>query len=233
VPGSRFLHFGSTRQLVESGAALLAETGDMPEYTVLKLNNQMAEGGGVTGSDGWVEGCRISAPVSLGAGSVLIGVDVHAPLALPARAALDVVEGFDAFGRTAWFIRCYGVDDSFKDATFCGHSLADWLAAVGASPATVWDDSIPPAERTLWNARVFPAEPREPAFACWLWMYAPESASGQQKQQWLAASRHSAAEISQLAGHEAFFSRRATIRANAIGRSWKPVLPANPTVSNP
>ena len=38
------------------------------------------------------------------------------PLALPERAALDVVEGRDAAGRPAWFVRCYSVDDSFKDA---------------------------------------------------------------------------------------------------------------------
>ena len=219
LPGCRFLHFGSTRQLVASGRALLAEKNGGPDPDVLALNNQLEGGGSISGRDSWVEGCRIGAPLSLGGGNVVIGVDVTRPLALPPRAALDVVEGRDATGHAVWFVRCYGVEDSFKDANYCGAPLDEWLAAVGASASDIWAEDVPPAGRTLWNARMFPAESTGDGVGRWLWMYAPQAASAAEKRAWLAAERRSAAEIALLAGQDAFHSRRAAIRAAEVRRS--------------
>ena len=33
--------------------------------------------------------------------------------------------------REGWFVRCYGVADSFKDARYLGGPVGEWLRAVG------------------------------------------------------------------------------------------------------
>jgi fucokinase len=213
VPGCRFLHFGSTRQLAESGIAMLTRAhGAVPESTCLSLNNQVGGNGRIEGSECWVEGCRVTAPVTLGGRNVLIGADAGLPLSLPAGAALDVVEG-----RGVWYVRCYGVGDSFKDATYCGRPLTEWLSAVDATESDVWPADA--AERTLWNARLFP-EMAEPAdFHRWRWMYEPNTATAAQKDAWRSAVRQSAAGIALLADQDAFHRRRAALRAHEVRQS--------------
>ncbi len=212
LPGCAFLHFGSTRELVSTGVAVaMQDRLAPPGITALSVNNEIANGGGIAGAAAWVEGCRLSAPLTLAGHNVVTGADVNAPLALPERACLNVVEGAEGF-----FVECYGIDDSFKDARFCGRPLAEWLAAVGASPRDIWRAGEEPI---LWNARVFPNESEHEDFRRWLWMYAPETATAEQKRAWLAAERHSAAEIALLARQENFYQRRAAIRAAEIRQS--------------
>jgi len=114
-------------------------------------------------------------------------------------------------------VRCYGVKDQFKDsisqgARFCGRPLLDWISAVGATPDEVWPDQQSPAERSLWNARVFPAEQAAGGFRRWLWMYQPETASAAEKRAFISAERYSAAQIATLADQDAFHQRRIAIR---------------------
>jgi len=213
VPGGSFLHFGSTRQLVESGLALVEQA----EGT-LAINNSMAGGAAITGADSWVEGCRVRAPLELSGWNVVVGVDVDEPLRLPQEACLDVLRGQDRRGGAVWFVRCYGIQDQFKDAIFqgarfCGRPLLDWISAVGAAPKEIWPDRPDLAEWKLWNARVFPAEPAASGYRRWLWMYAPATASEEEKRAFLSAERYSAAEIAVLADQDAFHSRRIEIRA--------------------
>ena len=208
VPDSSFLHFGSTRQLVESGLALVEQV----EGT-LAINNSMAGGATITGPDSWVEGCRLSAPLELAGWNVVVGVDVDEPLRLPREACLDVLRGRDRRGGAVWFVRCYGIRDQFKDsiaqgARFCGRPLLDWILAVGIAPEEVWTEQ----ERSLWNARVFPAERDAGGYRRWLWMYAPESASEEEKRAFISAERYSAAEMAILADQEAFHLRRIEMR---------------------
>src|SRR5208283_5114791 len=138
VPDSSFLHFGSTRQLVESGLALVGQA-----QGTLAINNSMAGGAAITGHDSWVEGCRLSAPLELAGWNVVVGVDVDQPLRLPREACLDVLRGRDWRGAMVWFVRCYGIRDQFKDsvsqgARFCGRPLLEWISAVGIAPDEVW-----------------------------------------------------------------------------------------------
>jgi fucokinase len=222
LPRCGFLHFGSTRQLAAGGRALLAQDQGMaPAITTLLVNNALQGDGSVAGADAWVEGCRIAAPLEMAGRNVVVGVDVDEPLALPREACLDVLRGRDRSGARVWFVRCYGIDDTFKDAVsdggrFCGRPLLEWIAAVGADPAGIWPDA---GARSLWNARVFPAEKRAEGFRPWLWMWAPETASAAQKRAYLAADRYSAAEIATLADQEDFHARRQAIRAQEIRRS--------------
>jgi len=213
VPACRFLHFGSTRQLIESGLALVAEDhAAETASTVLAVNSRIAPPARVHGRDSWVEACRIAADVRLPGQNVLVGVDVDAPLSLPAGACLEVLPGRDRAGADVWFVRCYGVCDTFKqNAQFCGRPLLDWLRAAGVDADEVWPDVSDAAGRSLWNARVFPAEPAAANHRNWLWMYAPESATVQELRAFRTAERYSAAEIAFLANQPAFHSRRLEI----------------------
>ncbi len=222
-----FLHFGATRQLISNGIALLThDQGSAPEDTVLSMNNALEAGGTVEGCDSWVEGCRIAAPLTLKRRNVLTGIDLVAPLAVPEGACIDVCEGFDRHATRVCFVRCYGVDDTFKHAldkgaTFCGIPLARWMEMAGFSNADLWPDETAPADRTLWNARVFPAEPVAAAepWRPWLWFFNLESATADDKRQLLSRDRYSAAEIATLADQASFHDRRAATRADEIERS--------------
>jgi fucokinase len=201
-----FLHFGATRELVPSGVALIRhDRGVVPAGECLTLNNEFEAGGTITGADSWVEGCRVRAPLALAGRNVVVGVDVDAPLALPEGACLDMVRGVDK-----WFVRCYGVDDAFKDARFHGRLLAGWLAAVGV-------EKIAPA---LWDAPVFPAVKNHADYRRWLWMFDVDSATPAEKQAFLTAERFSAAQLALLADQDAFHLRRMRIREkNAQNRN--------------
>jgi fucokinase len=213
-----FLHFGTTPQLVESGLALLEhDQGAAPAFSRIFVNSEVGSGAAITGSRAWIEGCRINASVSFGGGNILVGVDVTEPLVLPAEACLDVLPGSSRHGKPVWFVRCHGFCDAFKDkvgagALFCGKPLLEWLGAVGAKPEDVWSGDFPLQDRTLWDARVFPAERSSAEYRDWLWMYEPGSATAAQRLAWLVADRYSAAEIALRSDQSAFHGRRAAIR---------------------
>jgi fucokinase len=205
VPECRFLHFGSTRQLVESGVALLTvDRGAPPDSTALLLNNRIGPAGSVEGRDCWVEGCRIDAPLTLEGRAVVIGADIADSLTLADGAALDIVPW-----REGWFVRCNGIHDSFKDDRFLGRPLEEWLAATGASAADIWDEGD---ERILWTARLFPSDPDPQGYRRWLWMYSPETASAEDKRRWRETPRASAAAIALAADQDAFHRRRVQLR---------------------
>ncbi len=210
APRCEFLHFGTTRQLVESGLALLGHDRQAaPAFSRLSVNNEIRAGAELAGSNAWIEACRLSAPLTLGGGNVVVGVDVEEPLALPADACLEVLRGERRDGASCWFVRCYGTGDAFKDDRFCGRPLVEWLAAVGAKA-----DSA-----SLWDARVFPAEADPAGYRRWLWMFDPAFATEEQKRAWREADRYSAAEIALLSDQDEFHRRRAAIRAGEIRRS--------------
>jgi fucokinase len=217
VPACRFLHFGSTRQLIESGLALAAEDGSLPtSATLLLVNSQVGWPGRVDGAHAWVEGCRITSLLELSGRNVIAGVDVDEPLVLPREACLEVLPGRGREGQNVHFVRCYGIRDTFKhslleDGQFCERPLLSWLAAAGVDPDEVWPGVEDPAERSLWNACVFPAEPKASGFRRWLWLYAPESASAEELCAFRLADRYSAAEVALLTDQAAFHRRRAEI----------------------
>ena len=217
VPACRFLHFGSTRQLIESGLALVAEDQGRPaSSTLLVLDSTVSGQGRIRGTRSWLEGCRITALLELAGQNVIAGVDVDATLALPPEACLEVLRGRSRGDEDVFFVRCYGVRDTFKqslleDARFCGRPLLSWLAAAGVPPEEAWPGVEDPAERSLWNARVFPAVRDASGFRHWLWMYEPESASATELRAFRPAERYSAAEIALLTDQAAFHRRRAEI----------------------
>jgi hypothetical protein len=214
VPSCRFLHFGSTHQLIESGQALVAGEG---AGRVLSVNNCVVSTARMDARDSWVEGCRIRADLQLAGQNVLAGVDVDAPLSLPHGACLEVLRGRSRGGTDVWFVRCYGIGDTFKQGSrFCGRPIADWIRTVGLTDDEIWPDARDGAERSLWTARVFPAESLAGNYRRWLWMYTPEAATARELQAFRGADRYSAAEIAFLADQGVFHSRRL--------ETWKPEL---------
>ena len=225
-----FLDFGSSRAIIGSGTRLLQEDrGAANLHTFLNINNEISDSGAVTGTSSWVEGCRINSSLTLGGENVVVGVDVEEPLSLPAGACLDVIKGRNSEGRDVWFVRCYGLDDSFKEPIeqaggFCGIDVLTWLEAVGAGPEDVWDPDVPAGERSIWNARMFPAVEKHNDYRRWLWMFEPSGADSGQARAWREADRYSLEQILALADHSGFYERRDEIRANIIRRSLRQVF---------
>lgn len=233
-----FLHFGSTSQLISSGIALVTQDGGaVPVMTAIAMNNEIESSGEIAGVESWVEGCRVKAPLRLERRNVVVGVDVSVPLYLPEGACLDLSHGSDHQGNPVWFVRCYGVDDTFKHsvaegATFCGKPLRDWMEAVGAAPAALWDASLTGQEQTLWNARVFPVEMQQEAYRRWLWMFDASHATPEQKRDFLGADRYSACEVATLVKQSEFHARRSSIRAAEIERSLRRLFSAESNFSS-
>jgi fucokinase len=225
LPECDFLHFGTTWQLIESGMELLEHENPQPAHVTtdlswpnkpLSMNNHIDAQGQIRGLGSWIEGCRIMAPLKLGGLNVVVGVDIIGPLKLPQRACLDVIEGRTRTGTNAWFVRTYNLFDTFKDTldgggTLCGMPLEEWIEAAGVTADDVWPDEIEEHERSLWNARVFPAVDSPQGYRDWLWMYDPSTATDEQKQAFLAADRYSVAEIALLADMDTFYARRSEL----------------------
>jgi len=230
LPQCEFLHFGTTAQIITSGLDLLRrDRGVSHPDSCLSINNDLGDNGKLIGSSAWVEGCCIDAPVNLGGHNVLVGLDVNEPLNLPEGACLDVIPGRNRAGQPVWFPCCHGVSDTFKDTadaggTLCNMPLMDWLAEVGAAPDDVWDADLPAKQRTLWNARVFPAEQQAEDYRNWLWMFDPASGDHKQRRAWRKADRYSSADIGELADQAAFHDRRSVIRGREIRQSLRRVF---------
>jgi fucokinase len=220
LPNCEFLHFGTTLELIRSGSRLLDHDDGRPADLTkpiplgMSINNRITAGGNIFGSVGWwVEGCRLSKPLKLLGGNVVVGVDIDEPLELPRGACLDVIAGETRAGQNAWFVRTYHLFDTFKDslgqgATLVGRSLDEWLTAAGAKADDLWPMEVAEQGRSLWNARVFPAVASPRGYRKWLWMFDPTTATAEQKQAFLAADRYSVAEIALLADMDAFYARR-------------------------
>lgn len=227
IPQCQFLHFGTTRQLISSGLELRQyDRGVSRPGDNLIINHQSVKGGSIAGGNSWLEACRVAAPLTLSGGNVLVGVDIDQPLSLPSGACLDVIAGRNHRGAAVHFFRLYHSADTFKDTTAKGGTLAgrpllEWLALAGLDSAKVWAADIPEGQRSLWDARVFPAGTRKSDYHAWLWMLDPAQATPEQKQSLATADRYSVAEMALLADQGAFYQRRAQHRAEEIRHSLK------------
>jgi len=131
VPSCRFLHFGSTaswskaaslwsprteaRPLANRACGQLPHSAAGPHPRLPVLARSLPDRGGRR----------------LAGRNVLVGLDVDAPLALPGGACLEVLPGRNRAREDVWFVRCYGIRDTFKNGLFCGCALLDWLRVVG------------------------------------------------------------------------------------------------------
>jgi len=215
-PRCKFLHFGTTRELITSGIALRTEDAGKPAQTSLILNCGVQSE--ITAEHAWMEGCTVHGALTLEGFNAIVGVDVVEPLSLPKGACLDISAGIDRNGKKAWFLRYYGIDDTFKDSaegggTFCGQPFQKWLGTIGAVASDIWPSELPARKRTLWDARVFPALREHQDFRSWLWLLNIESATPEQKRRFLATDRYSSSEIAVRVDQREFQLRRSRIRS--------------------
>jgi fucokinase len=225
-----FLHFGTPRQLIETGSRLnQMETGIQDSDTILSINNRIDGNGRISGPKSWVEGCRIRSDLKLEGENVVVGLDVDRPLSLPAKYCLDVIKGRTPSKQDVWFVRIYGTDDLFKvplDAggTIGNHPASKWLEWMNALAEDVWDPKIPAEEKNLWNAKIFPAVSSSDDISQWLWMLNPPKATSDQIHTWHQANKYSLADISNLVTLEDFFNRRKKNRTDKIRHSLKNIF---------
>jgi len=220
LPRCRFLHFGTTRQLVTSGLALRAEDSGRSAPASLILNSDIRSE--IVGDQVWIEGCSVGDALTLEGFNAVVGVDVVKPLRLREGACLDVSVGFSRKGERVWFLRYYDIDDTFKHSaeeggTFCGVTLQKWRSTMGAVAADIWPPEVPVRSQTLWNARVFPALAEHQEFREWLWLLDIESATEEQRIRFLEADRYASSEIALLVDQAEFHAQRSRI-SEASGR---------------
>ncbi|HKN25262.1 MAG TPA: L-fucokinase, partial [Candidatus Acidoferrum sp.] len=165
--------------------------------------------------------CSIRGTLTLEGCNAIVGVDVVEPLSLPKGACLDISAGISRKGEKVWFLRYYGIDDTFKHSaedggTFCGQPLQNWLRAIGAIASDIWPPEVPERGRTIWNARLFPALQEHQDFRSWMWLLNVEAATPVQKKSFLAADRYSSSEIAVRVDQAQFYLRRSRIRSARI-----------------
>jgi fucokinase len=226
LPDCIFLHFGTPRQIIESGTELLRrDRGIIPRDIYLDVNNRIRGQGRIAGGRSWVEGCRLSSALTVEGENMVVGADVDTPLKLPAKSCLDILKG-RTDGDNGWFIRIYGIDDSFKaalgsGATICNHPANKWLGWMGVSEQEIFDKNLAEEQKNLWNARIFPAASSPGDSSDWLWMLNPDNADKNSIRSWQKARKFNLSEISGAIDHEDFFLRRKINRADEIRRSLR------------
>jgi fucokinase len=210
----RFLHVGTSREILWSGAWLMRRGAD-PETRLITNSKITAP---ISGGPAWIEGCRTGAELSFGGDNLLVGVDSDKPLALEPGIALDLVPIADGL-----VLRVHGIHDSFTaDSSFCNMPLADWLKSMAAKPADVWEKG---EEQTLWNARVFPVIGEHAELHKWTWLQQAKKTKIRQGN-WKKAPRVSAAELAELADREAYVARRRAIHREQLRTSQLPTIAA-------
>lgn len=220
-----FLHFGTMSQLINSGNELIRRDHDTsPEDGIIDVNNDFSDTGQISGQNGWVEGCRISAAVTLEGENAVVGVDIQQSLSLPVKTCLDIIKIASAHAEEKWIIRIFGLHDDFKKpisqgTTLCNLPFTEWLQMMGMSFPDIWDSTLPEQDQNIWNARIFPAASHPHDYISWLWLLQPDQATPRNKQSLRSAQRYSLADIATLADQQEFLIRRRQICTQKIQKS--------------
>lgn len=155
--------------------------------------------------------CNLQGPVRAAAGAVLHGMeDIPGALEVPEDTVVHQLPVALPDGRKGVVTRVYGVTDDPKapapQATWFGRPLVEALRALDLSPEAVWP-GIEPAQRTLWNARLFPLTTAAEAWNCAQWMMRVNGAFT--VEQWSRAERLSLASSAEWADGMAVEAARA------------------------
>jgi fucokinase len=155
--------------------------------------------------------CHLEGPVRAAAGAVLHGLEgIPGDVEIPENTVAHQLPVLLPGGRKGIVVRVYGVEDDPKaagdSATWFGRPLTAELGALGIDSAAVWP-GIAPAQRTLWNAALFPVGTPAEAWACARWMMG--LGSGYSAAQWSRAARLTLATSAQHADGGALEAARA------------------------
>ena len=165
---AEFIHFGTTAELMR------LVTHDVDDYEFLDWKKQVVttapEGADYAahnsyvgkrakvGSGAYLENSFVLDESCVGSGSVVSGVKLK-NVTVPSDVVLHGLRQLDG----SFAARIYGVSDNPKGtldrpggAGFLGSTLQDFLTKNGMDASELWEEG---QERSLWNARLYPAAP--------------------------------------------------------------------------
>jgi fucokinase len=206
-----FTHIGSTAAF----RRLIAEDNEFKRTFALTplADSQAGMGAGVILDSVLAEGSRV-AP-----GAIALECELEQSLRLRPRAIAQGLTRLDRAaeipedtvvhevpvllpdGRRASVLRLYGTNDNPKDhpPSWLNRPMAQMLEVLGIAPEEVWPDAAA-AERTLWNAQLFPAGEPARLWAGLRWMLGEESPYS--VEEWRAAERLSLEQSARWADNE-------------------------------
>lgn len=222
-----FVHFGTSWeywQRVAGDAELAAMCGWWPEGGAdgrpILLNAEALGPVAHGASPALIVDSLLAGPVRLAGAGIVANVQMAAPLHLGPDLVLHQLPVAGGY-----VTRLYGLYDDPRRladdpaATFLNRPWAGWLAADPALAALLWPD-LPAAERTLWNARLFPlCADREQSLALALALGAGPGAAAS-RAAWTAAPRLSLAESYRRADPTAILAETAAAEDRVAGRRF-------------
>lgn len=208
LPAGEFYHFGTSRDLIASVAALhnlvvdqtrLGFVDAKPHPDQHTLNAVITTPLGPAQRTVWIENSVIPAGWELAHDHVLTGVPAND---WSVRLAPGVCLDFVPVGATAVAVRAYGMDDPFRAPIWFGQPVTDWFAARGIPlPETIAD---------LQTAALFPVlDPAEVTGEWLTWLTATQPAAHREfVRRWQIAHRLSAAQLSDQVNLERLTAQR-------------------------
>ena len=193
LPHGEFYHFGTSRELIESVAALHNVVVDQtrwgtaiaalqPDIHLQNCDYQAARGGPHTTM--WIENSHIPASWTVAREHLLTGVPPNDwDLQLEPGICLD----FLPIGAAELCLRFYGIDDPFRGDVWLGRPVSQWFAARNLPPVPIDDLQQAPLFPVLpaqqWTSRFIEwlsaAQPvNDPALAA-LWQQSPRLSARQ------------------------------------------------------
>jgi len=174
--------------------------------------DSVLSGGGELGPGALVIECELKGPVRAGRNSILHGVTgIAGPIEVPEETVVHQVPVRLENGRRGYVVRVYGVQDDPKapvaggKATWFGRPILEVLEEAGLDPEWVWP-SLPPPERSLWNAALFVFGKTHETWDCARWLMGV--AGGCTVEEWKRATRLSLAASSNWADSQALAAER-------------------------
>lgn len=228
APSCEFFHVGSSREFI-AGVSALSQTAE--KFGFREGDHATVEGGAAREGSFVFNAILASQQTRLGDGAVVEGVACDGPLVLPGpnlvtglsigKRGLRLPPGLGLVGvplagsgrgkqvkaalHTAVL---FGLDDSFKDgSTFLNASLADFMAGQGMKDADLWPAG---ADRTLWNAKLWPVGEVAKVQAHALAFLAPPDAEALAA--WRKTPRLSLAEIVPATDHARLIAHRQEVQ---------------------
>ncbi len=217
LPQTEFLHLGTSRQLIESIAALQNRPNSSHSAVLMRghpdqiVQNSVFDPPTRRGANHtlWIENSCIPATWRIAHDHVLTGVPENEwDITLHPKVCLD----FAPIGESEFCVRTYGIDDSFQGAVgqgktqWLGSEASHWFASRGIS----WEQAGIDPECDIQLAKLFPAichAKIDSRFLEWLFADSPDTKSDFARF-WCDSPRLSAAEITDQLNLSRLFAQR-------------------------
>jgi fucokinase len=238
-----FVHFGTSSEYwtMVADSAELARTCSWASHTASWLSEPARQHGDglalinavvedevtVESRSGLIVDAHLAGPLALKGAALIAGVRTERPLTLGPDIVLHQLPVNGGF-----VTRVFGLTDNPKrpwddpGATVMNRPWRDWLSQAGVDRETVWPD-VPPAERTLWNARLYPLVPHcQESLALSLPLHDPAGAPRDWRAKWEACPRLSLAESFARADSERILAEMVAIEDEVAAQHFYSAIQA-------